>query len=115
MWAASLHNSLSDSRAAVSVLGDPASRHLPVGGSRGELVVAPSGQAVLAVRLPKLPSGKTYEAWIADPAVKRAGQFDGATFTLPRHVSRGAQVMVTVERSGGVDAPTSKPLLAVRV
>ena len=32
-----------DSRAAVGVLGDPASRHLPVGGSRGELVVAPSG------------------------------------------------------------------------
>ena len=115
VWAASLHNSLSDSRAAVRVLGDPASRHVPVGGSRGELVVAPSGQAVLAVRLPKLPSGKTYEAWIADPAVKRAGQFEGGAFTLPQHVSRGAQVMVTVERSGGVDAPTSKPLLAVRV
>jgi len=114
VWAASLHNSLSDSRAAVRVLGDPASRHVPVG-SRGELVVAPSGQAVLAVRLPKLPSGKTYEAWIADPAVKRAGQFEGGAFTLPQHVSRGAQVMVTVERSGGVDAPTSKPLLAVRV
>jgi len=115
VWAASLHNSLSDSRTAVRVLGDPASRHLAVGGSRGELVVAPSGTAVLAVRLPTLPSGKTYEAWIADPGVKRAGQFDGGAFTLPRHVSRGAQVMVTVERSGGVDAPTSKPLLAVRV
>ena len=115
VWAASLHNSLSDSRAAVRVLGDPASHRVPLGGSRGELVVAPSGQAVLAVQLPKLPSGKTYEAWIADPAVKRAGQFNGATFTLPRRVSRGAQVMVTVERSGGVDAPTSKPLLAVRV
>ena len=115
VWAASLHDSLSASRAAVRVLADPASRHVPVGGSRGELVVAPSGQAVLAVRLPKLPSGKTYEAWVADPGVKRAGQFDGATFTLPLHVGRGAQVMVTVERSGGVDAPTSKPLLAVRV
>ena len=115
VWAASLHNSLAGSRDAVRVLGDPASRHLPVGGSRGELVVAPSGQAVLAVRLPKLLSGKTYEAWVADPAVKRAGQFDGHAFTLPLHVSRGAQVMVTVERSGGVDAPTSKPLLAVRV
>ena len=115
VWAVSLHNSLSDSRAAVRVLGDPASRRVPLGGSRGELVVAPSGQAVLAVQLPNLPSGKTYEAWIADPGVKRAGQFDGSTFTLPRRVNRGAQVMVTVERSGGVDAPTSKPLLAVRV
>jgi anti-sigma factor RsiW len=115
VWAASLHNSLSSSRDTVRVLGDPASRRLPLGGSRGELVVAPSGEAVLAVRLPKLSSGKTYEAWIADPHAKRAGQFDGGAFTLPRHVSRGAQVMVTVERSGGVDAPTSKPLFAVRV
>jgi anti-sigma factor RsiW len=114
VWAASLHNSLAHSRAAVGVLGDPASRHLPVSGGRGELVVAPSGKAVLAVRLPKLPNGKTYEAWIADPSVHRAGQFDGSAFTLPRHVARGAQVMVTVERSGGVDAPTSKPLFAVR-
>jgi anti-sigma factor RsiW len=115
VWAASLHDSLSHSRAAVAVLGNPASRHLPVGDSRGELVVAPNGRAVLAVQLPELPSGKTYEAWIADPAVRRAGQFDGGAFTLPRRVSSGAQVMVTVERSGGVDAPTSKPLLAVRV
>jgi anti-sigma factor RsiW len=115
VWAASLHDSLSHSRAAVGVLGDPASRHLPVGGSKGELVVAPSGRAVLAVRLPQLPQGKTYEAWIADPGVRRAGQFDGGTFTLPRRVEHGAQVMVTVERSGGVDAPTSKPLLAVRI
>jgi anti-sigma factor RsiW len=115
VWAASLHDSLTNSRAAVGVLGDPASRHVPVGGSRGELVVAPSGTAVLAVRLPKLPSGKTYEAWIADPGVRRAGQFDGGAFTLPRRVRDGVQVMVTVERAGGVDAPTSKPLLAVRV
>jgi anti-sigma factor RsiW len=115
VWAASLHDSLAHSREAVGVLGDPASRHLPVGGGRGELVVAPSGTAVLAVQLPKPPSGKTYEAWIADPAVRRAGQFDGGAFTLPRRVARGAQVMVTVERSGGVDAPTSKPFIAVRV
>jgi anti-sigma factor RsiW len=115
VWAASLHDSLTHSRAAVGVLGDPASRHVPVGGSRGDLVVSPSGTAVLAVSLPKLPSGKTYEAWIADPAVRRAGQFDGGAFTLPLRVSHGAQVMVTVERAGGVDAPTSKPLLAVRV
>jgi anti-sigma factor RsiW len=114
IWAASLHDSLSHSRTAVRVLGDPASRRVPVGGGRGELVVAPSGTAVLAVHLPKLPSGKTYEAWIANPTVHRAGQFDGGAFTLPRHVARGSQVMVTVERAGGVDAPTSQPLIAVR-
>jgi hypothetical protein len=85
-----------------------------VHGARGELVVAPSGTAVLAVRLPPPPSGKTYEAWIADPNVRRAGQFDGRAFTLPRRVVRGAQVMVTIEKSGGVDAPTTKPLLIAR-
>jgi len=114
IWAASLHHSLMHERAAVGVLGNPASRHIPVSG-KGELVVSPSGVAVLAVHLPPPPKGKTYEAWVANPFVHRAGQFDGRTTTLPIRVKHGAQVMVTLERAGGVDAPTSKPLLAVRV
>jgi len=114
VWAASLHHSLSRAQAAVRVLGDPSSRRVAVAGARGELVVGPSGTAVLAVALPSPPKGKTYEAWIADPRVQRAGQFDGHTFTLPRRIARGARVMVTLERSGGVDAPTSKPLLVAR-
>jgi hypothetical protein len=114
VWAASLHHSLSRAQTAVRILGDPSSRRIPVTGAPGRLVVGPSGTAVLAVQLPAPPAGKTYEAWIADPTVRRAGQFDGRTFTLPRRVARGAQVMVTLERSGGVDAPTSKPLLVAR-
>jgi anti-sigma factor RsiW len=114
IWAASLHHSLSRDRAALGVLANPASRHVPVNGARGELVVAPSGAAVLNVDLPSPPKGKTYEAWVASPNVHRAGEFDGRTFTLPLRVRRGARVMVTVERSGGVDAPTSKPLLIAR-
>jgi hypothetical protein len=96
------------------VLGDPSSRHIPVSGAKGELVVAPSGDAVLAVNLPAPPKGKTYEAWIANPKVHRAGEFDGRTTTLPVHVTHGAQVMVTIERDGGVDAPTMQPLLIAR-
>jgi anti-sigma factor RsiW len=115
IWAASLHHSLSRERTAVRVLGDPAARHVAVEGVKGELVVAPSGTAVLAVALPSPPKGKTYEAWIANPSVHRAGQFDGRTFVLPRTVSRGVRVMVTLEQSGGVDAPTSTPLLVARV
>jgi anti-sigma factor RsiW len=111
IWAASVNHSLSRERAAVGVLSDPASRHVAVKGAKGELVVAPSGTAVLAVRLPSPPKGKTYEAWIADPSVRRAGQFGGGTFTLPLRVGRGARVMVTIERAGGVNAPTSPPLL----
>jgi anti-sigma factor RsiW len=114
IWAASLHHSLSNERAATRVLGDPSSRHIPVSGAKGELVVAPSGDAVLAVNLPSPPKGKTYEAWIANPKVHRAGEFDGRTTTLPVHVTHGAQVMVTIEREGGVDAPTMQPLLIAR-
>jgi len=115
IWAASLHHSLARERAAVGILANPAARHVPVQGVKGELVVAPSGTAVLAVSLPSPPKGKTYEAWIADPTVRRAGQFGGGAFTLPRRVTPGARVMVTLERAGGVDAPTSKPLLIARV
>lgn len=111
IWAGSLHHSLSHERAAVRVLGDPSSRHIPVKGAKGELVVAPSGQAVLALHLPAAPSGKTYEAWVASPQVRRAGEFNGGTTILPVRVPRGARVMVTIERAGGVDAPTSQPLL----
>lgn len=114
VWAASLHHSLSHDRQALRVIGDPAARHYDVAG-RGELVVAPSGVAVLALHMPAPPKGKTYEAWVANPSVHRAGEFDGSTTTLPIRLTRGAQVMVTVERAGGVDAPTSKPLFVVTV
>jgi anti-sigma factor RsiW len=111
---ASLHRSLDHSRAAVRILGDPTARHIRVSGAKGELVVAPSGAAVLAVDLPSPPAGKTYEVWVAAPAARRAGQLDGGTTTLPVRVPRGARVMVTIERAGGVDAPTSQPLLVAR-
>ena len=114
IWAASLHHSLAHERTTLNILGDPSARHVAVSGAPGELVVAPSGAAVLAVHLPSPPHGKTYEAWVADGAVHRAGQFSGKTFTLQQRVAPGAQVMVTLENAGGVDAPTSKPLLSAR-
>jgi anti-sigma factor RsiW len=114
LWAASLHHSLAHERTAVNILADPAARHVAVSGASGELVVAPSGAAVLAVHLPHPPHGKTYEAWVADGAVRRAGQFSGKTFVLQERVAPGAQVLVTLENTGGVDAPTSKPLLSAR-
>ena len=114
IWAASLHHSLAHDRTALNILGDPSARRVAVSGAPGQLVVAPSGAAVLAVRLPSPPHGKTYEAWVADSAVHRAGQFSGKTFALQQRVAPGAQVMVTLENAGGVDAPTSKPLLSAR-
>jgi hypothetical protein len=44
----------------------------------------------------------------------RAGTFAGGTLVLSRRVPAGATVAVTVERSGGVDAPTTKPLLSAK-
>jgi hypothetical protein len=85
-----------------------------VPGKPGALVVAPSGDAVLTVTLPRPPSGKTYEAWVAGTHVRAAGTFDGGLVKLTQHVVSGDQVMVTLERNGGVDAPTSAPLLRVR-
>jgi anti-sigma-K factor RskA len=115
IWAASLHHSLSGERSALRVLGDPRARHIPLTGLRGALVVAPSGEAALAADLPALPEGKVYEAWVIDAnSVQRAGTFTGDRATLTTRVPHGATVKVTVERAGGVDAPTSQPLLSAR-
>jgi anti-sigma factor RsiW len=114
VWAASLHRSLSHERETVSVLSDTRARHIPLRGARGQLVVAPSGAAVLAVDLPKLPKGKTYEAWVADPDVRPAGVFSGSTTKLRVRVRPGAQVLVSVERAGGTDAPTTTPIVSAR-
>ena len=58
-----------------------------------------------------LRGAKTYEAWVASPAVQPAGVFTGSLVKLSRRVPRGALVMVTLERTGGVNAPAQQPLL----
>ena len=114
IWAATLQHSLTKERSATSVLGDPQSRRLAVPGKPGALVVAPSGDAVLTVTLPTPPKGKTYEAWVAGTNVRAAGTFSGGLVKLTQRVAPGDQVMVTLERSGGVDKPSQGPLLRVR-
>jgi len=115
VWAASLHHSLSHERAAVDVLGNPNARHVPLQGVAGQLVVSPSGEAALAVDLPAPPKGKTYETWVIDGGVHPDRLFDGGTALLERRVHAGTTVKVTLERAGGVDAPTSIPVLSARV
>ena len=114
VWGASLDKSLSRERATIGILADPAARHVPLHGAPGELVIAPTGEAVLSVGLPKPPDGKTYEAWVADSSVHPAGVFSGGTTKLRVRVRSGARVLVTVERAGGVDAPTTAPIVSVR-
>jgi anti-sigma-K factor RskA len=115
VWAITASHSLSHSRAELRVFGDPAARRLAMSGGRGTLFVAPSGEAALAVSLAKPPHGKTYEAWVINPVPHRAAVFSGTTTKLHLRVQHGDVVAVTLERAGGVKAPTSKPLVFVRV
>lgn len=126
IWAASLHSDLDSTRSArardaqaLAVLSSPQATRIPLTGASGALTVVPSGDAVLAVsRLRAAPSGKTYEAWVIEGTTpKRAGLFEGGgddVVRLTRPVSRGATVAVTVERKGGVDAPTQTPILSAK-
>jgi len=124
VWAASLSRSLDAERSAratearaLAIYLDPDARRIALRGRDGTLAVDATGRGALVVRrLPAAPSDKTYEAWVipagADPV--RAGVFRGGGDTtavpLERRVPRGAVVAVTVERAGGVDAPTQSPV-----
>jgi anti-sigma-K factor RskA len=126
IWAAQLSNDLDDSRSAqarqaeaVAVLADPDARTIPLAKGTGRLVVAPDGRAALALSaVDPAPAGKTYEAWVIEPNASpvRAGLFlgrEGADLVgLERTVGSGDVVAVTVEKVGGVDAPTTQPIVA---
>lgn len=111
IWAASLSNSPDPFE---QVLSKPGSRLVSMG-SAGGVAVAPDGTAVLAVAVPPAPADKTYEAWVIQAGnAKPAGLFQGRAGTsiveIPRRVSSGSVVAVTLERRGGAPQPTSKPV-----
>jgi anti-sigma-K factor RskA len=111
IWAASLANSPDRLE---SVLSKPGARLIAMGDA-GAVAVAPNGEAVLAVAVPRAPAGKTYEAWvIRGGQAKPAGLFRGRAGTsvveLGPDVRRGSVVAITLERAGGVPQPTTKPL-----
>jgi anti-sigma-K factor RskA len=125
IWAATLSSSLNDERAhasALAIVADPATQKSELHGRKGMVAVARDGRGVLVVNgLPAAPDGMTYEAWVIPPHGKpqRAGTFDGGAamtmVVLDEHVMHGAVVAATVERDGGVDQPTSKPLLSAQL
>jgi anti-sigma-K factor RskA len=116
-WA-SVSRDLDEARNAVDVLADPAARSVPLEGANGRVVVNPEREAALTVeRLRPAPKGKTYELWvIRDGTPKRAGLFEGDDepdiVLLEEPVDEDATVAVTLERDGGVDAPTSRILFS---
>jgi anti-sigma-K factor RskA len=105
----------------MEILADPASRKVELRGGNGMIAVDPTGRGVLVVRkLPAAPGGKTYEAWVIPPGGKpqAAGTFDGGDgmtmVVLDAPVAKGAVVAATVEPDGGLDQPSSKPLLTAQ-
>lgn len=125
IWGTTQHNSLTHERAhaaALRIVADPASRKVGLRGKSGMVAVAPDGEGVLVVEhLPVAPTGMTYEAWVIPRGGKptRAGTFRGGEdltmVKLAMHVPRGATVAATVEKHGGADRPTSRPLLSAQV
>jgi hypothetical protein len=94
-----------------------APRVVPLPDGTGRLHVEPDGDATLVVDRAKAPTGQDYELWVFEgDTPRRAGVFDGgrAVVRLTRPVPPGASVAMTLERDGGVDAPTSEPLFVVR-
>jgi anti-sigma factor RsiW len=127
IWAASLSNKLDSRTSALTaqqqitaILSSPNATTTPSADGRGRLVVSPAGDAVLVIdRLGAAPQGRTYEAWVAAGAKPQpAGTFHGGgdvnVVLLPRRVPRAGTVMVTLEKEGGVSAPTKHPLLTVQ-
>lgn len=83
----------------------------------GQLVVDPDGEATLIVDSRPAPQDRDYEIWVIEGQTPRpAGVFDGGRriVRLSRMVPRGASVAVTVEKTGGVSRPTTRPLFVVR-
>lgn len=86
---------------------------------RGALVIPERGQPYLVLELPAPPSGTTWEAWVirgerpiaAGISDVRRGVF---TIVLTQALAPGDGVAVTLEQAGGVDRPTSRPVLVGR-
>ena len=110
IWATTLHSRLDERNSAL--------RAFPLQGAAGSLVVGGNGQAELVVSgLRPAPAGKTYEIWVlrngqAYPAGLFAANSKTVIVRLQRSLPSGASVAVTVERAGGSQTPTSKPLLS---
>ena len=88
--------------------------------TREYTLVNNNGKATLRIDgLKAAPSGKTYETWVIPKghAPRPAGLFSGgatATIHLRGNVPQDAVVAGTVERAGGVRAPTTTPIFSAR-
>ena len=125
IWGASLSGQVDDLQGerandsqAVAILSDPDARNVSLSGADGRAVISSSGRAALVLTgVDQAPEGKTYEIWvIEDGEPLPAGLFDAAethtVLVVDRAVPENAQIAVTLEDDGGVDAPTGAPLFS---
>jgi anti-sigma-K factor RskA len=99
---------------------DPSATRVALRGTNGTLVIDDSRRATMEIaQLASAPAGKDYEIWvIEDGTPQRAGTFEGGgrvVVRLDRAVPEGSKVAVTLERDGGVDAPTGDILFSASV
>ncbi|HUF01221.1 MAG TPA: anti-sigma factor [Gaiellaceae bacterium] len=99
---------------AISLLSKPSTQRLPLTGSDGRIVLAVGigGRAVLTLdELEPARADESYQAWLIGPdgrVTASAAVFMGTETIVPlsQIVPRGSGVGVTLERAGGVPAPT---------
>jgi anti-sigma factor RsiW len=128
LWATNLSSELDETRSALAqqrktaaILANPDSRTVelqPGAEGQGRLVVDSDGQAVLVIAgLEPAPAGKTYQMWIVPHggAAESAGLFPGTdgldVLPVDGTVDTGEIVAVTIEQAGGVDVPTTEPIV----
>lgn len=122
--AVSQHNSASSARdrqeALVAILSGTDARVVPLasssGGQASGRVIVSQGRAALISSLAAAPAGRTYQAWGfpsggGEPVPLPTFSRKGAVVIL-NGVGGYSKVAVTVEPSGGSQAPTSAPLAA---
>jgi anti-sigma factor RsiW len=128
IWAAHLSSDLDSTRAAVAdqreaaaIVADPSAQSVALATGTGHLVVAPDGRAALALSgLDPAPAGKTYEVWViaGTNAPEPSGLFPGRQgaelVAVDNMVGEGDVVAITVEKAGGVEKPSTTPVVASR-
>ena len=126
--AADLSGQLDDTQTALeraqssaAILADPGAQTVALQAGQGRLVVDADGRAVLVLDgLDAAPAGKTYEMWVVPGGdlqqASPAGLFPGSggrdVVPVAGTVQSGDVVAVTVEPAGGVQAPTTPPVVA---
>ncbi|MBA3376963.1 MAG: anti-sigma factor [Gaiellaceae bacterium] len=117
--ATSQATTVSEADKAISLLSKPSTQRMPVANSGGRIILAigADGRGVLVLDgLKAPPAGKAYQAWVIKPKAKAplsAALFSGVETIVPLTVSvkAGSVVAITIERAGGMPAPTQTPTL----